>query len=209
MEKKRAVIIGASVIQDYQRIKSYFKKDDFFIFCDGGLKHSEFLETVPDLIVGDFDSYEKANFPQETIVLPCEKDDTDTFFAAKEACKRGFSDFLLVGVAGLRLDHTFANLSILLYLDNLKFNALLIDDYSEMQIVSAGKICSVEEKFSFFSVINLDGSAEKISISGAKYPLTDSEIPCDYQFGISNEVLRGETALVSVKKGRVLLIKIF
>ena len=209
MEKKRAVIIGASVIQDYQRIKSYFKKDDFFIFCDGGLKHSEFLETVPDLIVGDFDSYEKAKFTQETIVLPCEKDDTDTFFAAKEACKRGFSEFLLVGVAGLRLDHTFANLSILLYLDNLKFNALLVDDYSEMQIVSVGKSCSVEEKFSFFSVINLDGSAEKNSISGAKYPLTDSEIPCDYQFGISNEVLPGETALVSVKKGRVLLIKIF
>ena len=209
MEKKRAVIIGASVIQDYQRIKSYFKKDDFFIFCDGGLKHSEFLGAAPDLIVGDFDSYKKSNFTQETIVLPCEKDDTDTFFAAKEACKRGFSDFLLVAVAGLRLDHTFANLSILLYLDNLKFNALLVDDYSEMQIVSAGKKCSVEEKFSFFSVINLDGSAEKISISGAKYPLTDSEIPCDYQFGISNEVLSGETAFVSVKKGRVLLIKIF
>ena len=53
----------------------------------------------------------------ETIVLPCEKDDTDTVFAVKEALKRGFQDFLLIGVIGGRLDHTLGNVSLLLMLD--------------------------------------------------------------------------------------------
>ena len=42
----------------------------------------------------------------ELIVLPCEKDDTDTVFAVKEAMRRNFAEFLLIGVIGQRLDHT-------------------------------------------------------------------------------------------------------
>ena len=67
--------------------------------------------------MGDFDSYENPDLETETIVLPCEKDDTDTAFAVKEALKRGFQDFLLVGVIGERLDHTLGNVSLLLMLD--------------------------------------------------------------------------------------------
>lgn len=39
--------------------------------------------------MGDFDSHNNPNLDVETIVLPCEKDDTDTVFAVKEALKRG------------------------------------------------------------------------------------------------------------------------
>lgn len=53
----------------------------------------------PGLIVGDFDSHENPHLDVETIVLPCEKDDTDTVFAVKEAMKRGYTDFLLIDVA--------------------------------------------------------------------------------------------------------------
>ena len=41
----------------------------------------------PSLIVGDFDSHENPHLAVETIVLPCEKDDTDTVFAVKEDSK--------------------------------------------------------------------------------------------------------------------------
>lgn len=74
--------------------------DDYVVFCDSGLKHLEQLQAKPSLIVGDFDSHENPHLDVETIVLPCEKDDTDTVFAVKEAIKRGFEDFLLIGVVG-------------------------------------------------------------------------------------------------------------
>ena len=86
----RCVIVSAAEIKNYEKVKSYFKSDDFFVFCDGGLNHRNGLGVEPNLIVGDFDSFYKKDFGIETIVLPCEKDDTDTFFDVKEALKSGF-----------------------------------------------------------------------------------------------------------------------
>ena len=109
------------------------------IFCDSGLKHLKQLRVTPGLIVGDFDSHENPCMAVETIVLPCEKDDTATVFAVKEAVKRGFEDFLLIGIVGARLDHTIGNLSILLYLDALGKKGRILDDYSEMAFISNNK----------------------------------------------------------------------
>ena len=113
---KRCVIVGGADIGRYDRIRACLQADDFYICCDSGLKHREGLGIAPDLIVGDFDSYENPHLEAETIVLPCEKDDTDTVFAVKEALERGFQDFLLIGVIGGRLDHTLGNVSLLLML---------------------------------------------------------------------------------------------
>ena len=97
---KRCVIDGGADINNYEYIKSCLRNDDFIVFCDSGLKHLESLQVNPGLIVGDFDSHDNPHLGVETIVLPCEKDDTDTVFAVKEAIKRGFDDFLLIGVVG-------------------------------------------------------------------------------------------------------------
>ena len=42
-----------------------------------------------------------------------------------------------------------------------------------------------------------------------KFLLDNGEIHCGYQYGTSNEVLPGQTAVVSVKEGLLLLIKDF
>ena len=207
----KCVIISAGEIHDYQKLTKILNKKDynnaFFIVCDGGLAHAGELGIKPDIIVGDFDSYENPHLDVETIVLPCIKDDTDTVFAVKEAVKRGFLDFLLVGVIGARLDHSLCNVSLLLYLDSLGKTGCIIDDYSEMEIVSS-KAALIDERYSFFSLLNITGSAKGINISGAKYELTDAEISCEYQYGVSNEVTPGKTATVSVADGKLLLIKI-
>ena len=203
---ERCVIVGGADINNYDFIRERLCVDDFVIFCDSGLKHMENLQVQPSLIVGDFDSHENPHLDVETIILPCEKDDTDTVFAVKEAIKRGFNDFLLIGVVGARLDHTLGNVSILLYLDSLGKKGCIIDDYSEMEIVSS-KPVSICDDYSFFSLLNISGCAKGITITGAKYPLVDGEISCEYQYGVSNEVFPGDTASVRVNEGRLLLIK--
>ena len=204
---KRCVIVGGADINNYGFIREKLCTDDYVIFCDSGLRHLVQLQAKPGLIVGDFDSYENPLLDVETIVLPCEKDDTDTVFAVKEAIKRGFDNFLLIGVVGARLDHTLGNVSILLYLDSLGKKGCIIDDYSEMGIVS-DKPVSICDQYAFFSLLNISGCAKGITITGAKYPLSDAEISCEYQYGVSNEVLPGEMATVSVEHGKLLLIKI-
>ena len=194
-EKKRCVIVGGADIGDYARVKQYLRADDAIVFCDSGLKHMEALGVKPALIVGDFDSHCNPHLDVETIVLPCEKDDTDTVFAVKTMVQRGYDVFLLIGVIGARLDHTLGN------------KAEIVDDYSEMQIVSKDEV-SIEDKYPFFSLLNITGCARGITIRDAKYPLDGAEITCEYQYGVSNEVLPGKTAKISVRDGKLLLIKI-
>ena len=204
---QRCVIVGGAGIRNYQAIREYLDSGNFNIFCDSGLFHQKALGIEPHLIVGDFDSHPNPHLDTETIVLPREKDDTDTVFAVKEAIMRGFDDFLLLGAAGGRLDHTLGNVSVLLMLHRQGKRALLVDDWSEMEIVSKRPVC-IDGSFPFFSLLNISGTAEGITVEGAKYPLRDAEIRCTYQYGISNEVLPGHQARVSVEKGELLLVRV-
>ena len=208
----RCVLIAAGQICDYERTKSFLQSDDFFIFCDGGLVHADGLGIKPALIVGDFDSCNEEQLSAwsdrcEIIRLPREKDDTDTFFAVKLALERGFNDFLLLGAMGGRFDHAFGNISILLYLDGLGKNAVLIDDYSQMQIVGK-KPFFIKDDSSYFSVLTVAGDVSGVNIKNAKYPLENASLSSDFQLGISNEVLPGKTAEVSVEQGRVLVVTV-
>lgn len=220
---QRCVIIGAAPIQNYKKIRSFLHDDDFFIVCDGGLNHLQNLKITPNLIVGDFDSYPKVMldsskhnsasacflYPQvETIVLPCEKDDTDSVFALKAALARGFKDFLFIGMVGARFDHSLANLSLLLLCYEKNLRSLMLDDFSEMQIVGKKNV-EISNEYDYFSLITITGKASGITIRNAKYPLENAEIvPSNNQLGISNEVI-GEKASVCVKSGILLLVKVW
>ncbi|MBQ4233197.1 MAG: thiamine diphosphokinase [Lachnospiraceae bacterium] len=204
----RCVIVGGADIKRYDIIKSYFLENDYYIFCDCGLKHKDIFGVDANLIVGDFDSYDKPDVGVETIVLPTVKDDTDTVYAVKEGLKRGYKEFLLVGCIGERIDHTLGNISILQMLDNNGARGVLVDDYSEMELVK-NEIKRVPDSFSYFSLINIYGSAKGISIKNAKYPLDNAEITTDYQYGISNEVVKGSDAMISVNEGALLLVKVY
>ncbi len=203
----RCVIVGGADIEDYSKIKSYIKPDDFFIFCDSGLKHMDKLNVLPSLIVGDFDSHPKPDTDTEIIVLPREKDDTDTVFAVKEAEKRGFKDFLLIGVVGNRLDHTLVNVSILNHLFEKQEKGLIIDNFSEMEVVGSETVF-VNDSFSYFSLLNVFGTSEGVTIKNAKYTLDNAIITSEYQYATSNEVIKGKTAEITVNKGKLLLIKV-
>ena len=89
--------------------------------------------------------------------------------------------------------------------------AKVLDDYSEMEIVS-DKPIRIEDRYPYFSLLNISGLARGITIQNAKqnakFPLSNAKIPCEYQYGISNEVLPGMTAEVSVQAGRLLFVKI-
>lgn len=204
---KKCVIVGGADIRDYGRIRGLLTEEMVFIFCDSGLRHMEALGRKPDLIVGDFDSHENPHMDVETIVLPHVKDDTDTVFAVKEALRRGFEEFLLIGVVGGRLDHTLGNVAILLMLDSAGKKAVIADDYSDMEIVSRERAL-IPDRYPYFSLLNITGTAKGVTIRNALYPLSDAEITCEYPIGVSNEVLPGKTAEVTVKEGRLLIIKV-
>jgi len=202
---KRCVIIGGGEIADVPFIKQHILNDDFVTCCDGGYLHAFREGITPSLIVGDFDSADVPQTDIETIVLPCEKDDTDSFFAAKEGLKRGFDSFLLLGVTGGRLDHTLGAISILEFLQNAGATGEIIDKSTRIRVCS--DTLSVKNGCKYFSVFAI-GCAKGVTISGAKYNLDNAIINSHYQYGISNEVA-GDFATVSVGQGTVIVMEIF
>lgn len=206
MNRNRCVVIAGGEIHNYPYLSSLLKDDDYFVYADCGLRHQEGLGRKPDLIVGDFDSFQNPLSSVETLVLPKEKDDTDSRYAVKEGLARGFKEFLLLGFLGGRFDHSLGNLYILQFLYEEGCKALLVDDYSEMEIVGKDPVY-IDSSFPFFSLLNIAGKAEGISIKGAKYPLENGVINASFQYGISNEVIPLTNAEVRVAKGTLLLIK--
>ena len=203
----RWAIIGGAEIRNYDIVREYFRPDDYYVYCDCGLKHQEGLRVKPDLVIGDFDSHAKPEDLHNVIVLPVEKDDTDTIFAVKEGMRRGCEDFLLIGATGGRQDHNLGNIYALLMLAKSQRRAVMIDDYSEMRIITAGETARVKYGWRFFSLLNIAGLARGITITNAKYNLDGAEITPEYQYGISNEVMRPEReAVISLREGYLLLV---
>ncbi len=202
---KRCVIIGGGEIGCTQFLKEHILYDDFVICCDGGYLHAFAAGITPNLILGDFDSSDVPNCDIETIILPCEKDDTDSFFAAKEGLKRGFERFLLLGVTGGRLDHTLGAISILEFLQKNGAEGEIYDQNTKIRVCNTS--LSVKKGCRYFSVFAI-GSAESVCICGAKYNLDNAVINSHYQYGISNEVT-DEFATISVGQGNVIVMEIF
>lgn len=202
----RCVIVGSADIINLNKVKSYIKDDDFIVFCDGGLRHKEELGLKADYIVGDFDSYEKPENAENILILPTVKDDTDTVAAVKLMLEKGFKDFLIIGAIGQRLDHSLGNVSILIYLKENAANGVIVDDYSEMKLITGEEII-LKDSFSYFSIISLDKCLKGVYISGAKYPLENAVIENSYQYGISNEPTNDTK--IRINEGNALLIKVF
>ena len=114
----RCVILSAGPVEDSERLRPLLKKDDWIIAADGGGRLAAALGVKPAGLVADFDSSAPPDTGGDTEIvrLPMEKDWTDTQAAAMLALDRGYRDFLLLGCTGGRLDHTLANIAVLLYL---------------------------------------------------------------------------------------------
>ncbi len=202
---KRCVIIGGGEIADTQFLNKNILDDDFVICCDAGFLHAKKAGIVPELIVGDFDSADMPKTHIETIMLPREKDDTDSFFAAKEGLRREFKRFLLLGVTGGRLDHTLGAISILEFLQKSGAYGEICDKNTKIRVCCDS--ISVKKGCKYFSVFAV-GSASGVTIRGAKYNLDNAKIDSHYQYGISNEVT-DDFATVSVGQGTLIVMEIF
>ncbi len=212
--KKRCVVVAAGPISKYEKIRSYLNPEtDFYIFCDNGIAAQKKLGVCADLILGDFDSHRNpaekdSELEKKTLVLPRAKDDTDSVYAVKYALKKGFKDFLLLGMCGARMDHCLVNIYLLYFLFEQKVNAKIVDDFSEMQIVGKNPVF-VEDSWKYFSLVNICGTSKGVNIKNAKFPLENAVIENTFQYATSNETLPGKTAEISVEEGSLLLIKIF
>ena len=192
---KRAVILSAMPVTP--ALSAYLQPGDTVVACDAGYRNAAVLGIQPDLIVGDFDSAPKPETTGDMIILPHVKDDTDTHYAAKWLCERGYRHIVMLGaLGGKRMEHTFSNVSTALYLASNGVDVTLADEHSELHILCPGKPLTLQKKdWMYLSVFPLDGPLGGVSIHGVFYPLKDATLTPDYPLGISNEFTAPEAEL--------------
>lgn len=204
MQNKKCYIFAGS--PDARCSGVEFDRNRYVICADGGYSLAKRLGIMPDVIIGDFDTYrEKLPSDCEIIRHPPEKDDTDTMLAVKLALDRGYKNIVICGAIGGRLDHTFANIQTLRYIMKHGGNGELAGDGSFATMQGPGvKVYSRINGY-YFSLFSYTEECSGITATGFKYPLKDAVLKNSFPLGISNMVT-GKAGVISLEKGILLVI---
>ncbi len=182
---------------------------DFVIVADSGLKYTEAVGIVPDLIVGDFDSY-LGEIPTDVNVLklPTKKNDTDLLYALRCGVERGLKKFLIFGGYGSRPDQNLAMLQSLVWLcDNCDTEMVkAVCCGFEVYAIKNKSITLELTRDKYLSVFSISNGAKGVDIVGADYPLIDAIISPSFPVGVSNEA--DGLVTVSVKDGTLILMTV-
>lgn len=206
-EKVRCVIICGSPEFNADFIKnSVNPKTDYIICADGGYLTAKKAGLKADLFVGDFDSYQgEVSDKIDVVKLKVHKDDTDSMYCAKIAVEKNFKEVVLFGATGARLDHTFANICVLDYLNENGVNAYIENEKETVQILTVGEY-KYNKNGKTFSVFPFGCESIKISYEGnVEYPANNLLVKSSYAVGISN-IFRGESVKVRLLSGKALFI---
>ena len=154
----KALIICAGDDKNPKKLKEYAKNADFVICADGGYYTAENAGIIPDITVGDFDSSDIRKNKTEKIILPVEKDETDTLYALKYLIEKGADEIIIYGAFGGLMDHSYANICLLFLCLENNIKAFATDGeavcyMTNKKIKLSGKCGSRVSVFSF-SVIS-------------------------------------------------------
>ncbi len=181
--------------------------DALVICADCGYRHAQRLGIVPDVLMGDFDSY-CGSLPDHCEVLrhPAEKDETDTMLAVYCGRDRGCREFHIYGAwGGARADHSIANLQLLHHMTEMGLHGVLHDDGTTMTVQLPGTY-TYERTYGYFSLFSLSDSCTGLCVSGVKYPLDGAVLRNSFPLGVSNEIL-DEKAFVTFESGVLLVVQ--
>lgn len=202
----RCVIIAGSPEADVDFIAKQVKDCNYLICADKGYEYAKRANAKPDLIVGDFDSY-NGELPNdcEIITLDSHKDDTDLLHCIEVALSRGYDDFAILAATGGRFDHTFANISTLMYLDKKGASGEIISEKESIRFLKVGEYNFDNCKGKTFSVFPFACDKVNVSYIGTEYCADKLDLTADDAMGISN-IFVSDKASIKINYGNAIFI---
>ncbi len=201
MDKKTCVIVGAG---SFDGLMNTPGGGDLVIAADGGYTYLREMGIEPDVLLGDFDSLEIAPEHRHIIRHSPIKDDTDMALAAAYAQEQGCTRIFLYGGLGGRLDHTVANLQLLMGLSRAGVEAYLIGGQNIITAITRERVTFGAAARGILSVFCLSEPASGVWERGLKYSLSGATLTCDITRGVSNE-FTGRESRVEVRSGTLVL----
>ncbi len=171
------------------------------ICCDGAADQALAVGLTPSLVIGDLDTLQTDRERLSgDVIRDKSQENTDLEKAIKWCLDNSISEVTLLGVTGLRDDHTLANLHLLVnFSGEIRLSA--VTDYFTIVPVSNKKTFETEagRRVSLHCL----GKPVRITTAGLKYDL-HGEMLASSGHGISNEAT-GNSFSVTAEDGTVLV----
>lgn len=203
----RCYIFCSAQVESYDFMRKIDFSDGFVICADGGYAHAKALGIVPDLWLGDGDSlFEPDVAAKEKITFPEKKDYTDTDLAVMTALERGYTDIVMLGALGGRLDHEFSHFCLLKKILNAGGRGVLLDEKNEITMEKDDFIVYPNDK-KYISFFPFGGDVENFSVKGLCYEAENMCLKCDSVQASSNCFDGDKSGMVSFSSGYLLVVR--
>ena len=215
MMKKTVFVVTGGELGDPAFLRDQVEavKPKAMICADRGARHLHAAGIVPTLIVGDMDSLDAESARRyealgcRFIRHPREKDETDTELALREAFGMAPSEVWIWGAMGYRIDHTLANLSLLVQGVEQGVAVKLIDEWCEVFLVTRRMVLEGETGQTV-SLFPFAGDVTGVTLTGFEYPLTKAVLAVGHPRGTSNR-LAASRGIIEIDAGCLLAVRYF
>ncbi len=208
------VVFSGGTYRNPEFYRDFLKDADLVIAADSGGDLLLSLGTVPHILIGDMDSIGRTTLSDfkkkgaEIVELSPEKDFTDTEMAVRLAIERGAREIVLLGAIGGRIDHTLANLSLLIFASGRGVRLRMIDEDQEAYLLTPAIRNHIPGAVGdTVSLISLADRTTGTTTHDLKYPLSAASLALMSPLGVSNEI-SGPEPWVEFAEGRLLLIRV-
>lgn len=185
------------------QLESALLYSDLFIAADGGGNTALDFNIMPDLIIGDLDSFSNQTGSSFTVIKIADQNSNDLEKALTHAKNANITSVTVFGATGRRVDHTVKNLSVMKRF-NHQFNQLLYrDKFCDIKLITSPhtETLPVETSVSLFP---LSGRVTGINTNGLKYKLINGTLENGVLDGSSNETIKPSVE-ITFESGDLLL----
>ncbi len=176
--------------------------NNIVVCADGAYNYLKFYDSVPDILLGDFDSITAVPSSVEVKRFPVDKDYTDGHLAVLEMYDRGVTEVEIYGAYGGRPDHEFANYALLALASSLNIKAVIKGDYDIHYVTDYIKL-KVDKNVTV-SLVPYSDTAHILSTEGLKFDASTMTLNKFHLIGMSNTSVDNEIC-VRVGNGSILL----
>lgn len=210
---KICIVLNGSV-DDYEATKKIIEREsyDYIIGADGGCNHLNNMGILPNYVIGDLDSIDKAlinEYESQNIVFkkyPTHKDETDSELCVYLARELKADKIDFIGSLGKRIDHTLANIGFMYSIYQMGIEPRILTSEEEIFILHNEKKIIRGKKGDTISILALRDDAIGVTLEKLEYPLDKSKVKYLSPLGISNVMLDDE-CVVSIEEGYLLVIR--
>ncbi|MFN1835043.1 thiamine diphosphokinase [Balneola sp. MJW-20] len=176
---------------------------DLVIGADGGGNILLAHDLVPDVIIGDLDSFVRPETVAFKLIKDPDQDTNDLEKALKYALSQNVATCSIVGAFGQRMDHSLKNLSVMKQFNDCFKELYFVDEYQKVFLLKEPLDIRLP-KGTIISLFPLSGEVTGITTKGLMYPLDDDVLKNGVRDGTSNETVQ-EQVHISHEKGDLLV----